>query len=214
MPFLSPATRLDATRFGACPRVCSQLGMSMANFAKSMVGMEEFVPPLASNDEAATTSREGAEQTDEDGVVIVSEEGVEIGYAYPSFHLGVKRHVLGTSILLGINRHLLGTHGKQSEVEFADALTRNSSLDSESGLSRQGSSEGVSPGNPRSLGTNPRSVAFAVGSTSAAAEPPHALEARDLSGVKLSMLRPSAHHLDIKPVEKPAPPSEKPPDMP
>lgn len=180
----------------------------MANFAKSMVGMEEFVPPLASNDEAATTSREGAEQKDEDGVVIVSEEGVEIGYAYPSFHLGVKRHVLGTSILLGINRHLLGTRGKQSEVEFADALARNASFDSESGLSRQGSSEDVSPA------TNPRSVAFAVGSTSAAAEAPHALEVRDLSGVKLSMLRPSAHHLDIQPVEKPAPPSEKPPDMP
>lgn len=197
MPFLTPATASTRAHVS-----CSQLGMSVANIAKSMVGMEEFVPPLASNDEAATTSREGAEQTDEDGVVIVSEDGVEIGYAYPSFHLGVKRHVLGTSILLGINRHLLGTHGKQSEVEFADPITRNSSVESDS-LSRQGS-EGVSPGNPRS-------VTFSSGSTSAAAEPP---QAPDLSGVKISMLRPSAHHLDIKPIEKPAPPSEKPPPMP
>lgn len=163
------------------------------------------MPPLASSDEAASSSREGAEHTDDDGVVIVSEDGIEIGYAYPSFHLGVKRHVLGTSQILGINRHLLGTHGKQSEFEFADALSRNSS----ESLSRHGS-EGVSPGNPRT-------VTFAgneLDAISAAGQEPPTLESRDVSGVQLSMLRPSAHHLDIKPIETPAPPTEKPPPMP
>jgi hypothetical protein len=196
----------------------SQLGMTVANFAKSMVGMEEYLPPLASNDEAASSSREGAEHTDDDGVVIVSEDGLEIGYAYPSFHLGVKRHVLGTSQILGINRHLLGTHANKSQFEFAEPISRNSSEALSERLSRH-PSEGVSPGSERGSVPQERitTVTFAGGSLdaiSAAGQEPPALESRDLSGVQLSMLRPSAYHLDIKPAEKPAPPPEKPPPMP
>jgi len=167
-----------------------KLGMSFATFAKSMVGMEGFVPPLASSDESASTSREGAEQVDEEGVVIVSEDGLEIGYAYPSWHLGVKRHVLGTSMILGMNRHLLGTQSQASGYDFADSVSRNSS-------------EGVSPGGVKS-------VTFGGASLDAMS----ATTTLDPQGVQLSMLRPSAHHLDIKPVEKPAPPEEKPPPMP
>ena len=174
-----------------------QLGMSVVSVAKSMVGMEGFVrTPLASNDEAASTSREGPEEVDEQELIIVSEDGLEIGYAYPSWHLGVKRHVLGTSVILGMNRHLLGTQSQASGYDFAEYSQNPVSRNSSGGVS-----QGVSPG---------AKAVRSGGSSNDAMSP----TTPDPEGVKLSMLRPSAHHLDIKPIEKPAPPMEEPPPMP
>ena len=173
-----------------------KLGMSVKRVAKSMIGMDE-PESLASRDEAAATSRESAELHEDEGVMVVNEDGMEIGHAYPSFHLGMKRHVLGNSVILGVNRHILGTAGKASVVDFS--VDNDGSMTPKDGGKHVGFSKlSISDS---SCSTSRISVGMADPSTDTA-EP----VGRSSTAVKLSGLTPSSHKLDIAPPSKPAPP--------